>query len=157
VGRRVRSILLDGVGGGLSSRAEALLFAADRAQHVDSVVKPVLCAGGVGLCDRYVDSSLAYQGAGRALPLEEGRRLSRWATEGRGPDLPVRLDLAPAVGLAGAGARSAADRLEQESLDFHNRVRHAFRALAEERPQRYLVVDGTYPPDRIAELIRGRV
>jgi dTMP kinase len=157
IGTRVRSILLDGVGEELSSRAEALLFAADRAQHVDTVIKPALDAGVVVLCDRYVDSSLAYQGAGRALPLEDVRRISRWATEGLKPDLTVLLDIDPAVGLARAGKRSAADRLEQESLDFHNRVRQAFRAFAEERPQRYLVVDATYPVDKIAEIVRNHV
>jgi dTMP kinase len=157
VGRQVRAILLDGPPGGLSDRAEALLFAADRAEHVERVVKPALCAGGVVLSDRYVDSSLAYQGAGRSLPLAELRRLSRWATEGLVPDLTVLLDLDPGIGLFRAGRRSAADRLEQESLDFHGRVRQAFLAFAEERPQRYLVVDATYPPDRIAEIIRDRV
>ena len=157
IGQRVRSILLDGPAGGLSSRAEALLFAADRAQHVDTVIRPALDAGVVVLSDRYVDSSLAYQGAGRALPLEDVKRLSRWATEGLMPDLTVLLDMDPAAGLARAGARSAADRLEQESLDFHNRVRQAFRVFAEEKPQRYLVVDATYPLDKIAEIIRREV
>lgn len=157
IGRRVRSMVLDGPVDSLSARAEALLFAADRAQHVDTVIRPALDSGVVVLCDRYVDSSLAYQGAGRALPLEEVRRLSRWATEGLVPDLTVLLDLEPAVGLARAGKRSAADRLEQESLDFHNRVRRAFLVLADEKPQRYLVIDATYPLDKIAEIIRTEV
>ncbi len=157
IGQRVRSILLGGPAESLSARAEALLFAADRAQHVDTVIRPALDAGVVVISDRYVDSSLAYQGAGRALPLDEIRRLSRWATEGLVPDLTVLLDMDPAAGLARAGKRSAADRMEQESLDFHNRVRQAFRVFAEEKPQRYLVVDATYPPDKVAEIIRDQV
>jgi dTMP kinase len=157
IGQRVRSILLEGPAGGLSSKAEALLFAADRAQHVDTVIRPALDAGVVVLSDRYVDSSLAYQGAGRALPLEDVTRLSRWATEGLMPDLTVLLDMDAAAGLIRAGKRSQADRLEQEAIDFHNRVRQAFRVFAEEKPQRYLVVDGTYPPDKIAEIIQREV
>jgi len=157
VGRRVRSILLDGPAGALTPRAEALLFAADRAHHVDTVIRPALDIGGVVLSDRYVDSSLAYQGAGRALPLEEVRRLSRWATDGLEPDLTVLLDIDPAVGLARARDRSTADRLEQESMDFHERVRQAFRAFAEERPDRYLVLDASLPADELARTVREEV
>jgi dTMP kinase len=157
IGRRVRSILLEGPAAALSPRAEALLFAADRAQHVDTVLGPALDAGTVVLSDRYVDSSLAYQGAGRALSMDEVKRLSRWATGGLVPDLTILLDLDPVVGLRRAGKRSPADRMEQESLEFHGRVRRAFLAFAESKPQRYVVVDATYPTDQIAQIIRDEV
>jgi dTMP kinase len=157
IGRRVRSILLDEPSDGLSPRAEALLFAADRAQHVDTVLRPALDAGSVVLSDRYVDSSLAYQGAGRSLSMDEVRRLSRWATGGLVPDLTILLDLDPVVGLRRAGKRGPADRLEQESMEFHARVRQAFLAFAEDKPQRYVVIDATYPPDQIAQIIRDEV
>lgn len=157
IGGRVRSILLDEPSDGLSARAEALLFAADRAQHVDTVLRPALDAGTVVLSDRYVDSSLAYQGAGRSLPLDEVRRLSRWATGGLVPDLTILLDLDPVVGLRRAGKRAAADRLEQESLEFHARVRQAFLAFADAKPHRYLVIDATYPAEQIAQIIRDEV
>jgi dTMP kinase len=156
LGRRVRSILLDEPITGLSPRAEALLFAADRAQHVDTVLRPALDEGTVVISDRYVDSSLAYQGAGRKLSLEEVRRLSRWATDGLVPDLTVLLDVDPVIGLRRA-TKSRADRLERESLEFHVRVRLAFLALAETKPHRYLVIDATYPADQIAQIIRDEV
>ncbi|MCV2491747.1 dTMP kinase [Geodermatophilus sp. YIM 151500] len=156
-GAGIRSIVLDRGHGGLSPRTEALLYAADRAQHVHDVLRPALDAGEVVITDRFVDSSLAYQGAGRAMPLEEVRTLSRWATEGLRPDLTVLLDLPPEVGLARARGRAAADRMESESLDFHQRVRRTFRALAETDPDRYLVVDARQTPDEIAAEIRRRV
>lgn len=157
VGTRVRRILLDPDGMDLTPRAEALLFAADRAHHVDTVIRPALEAGEVVLSDRYVDSSLAYQGAGRALPVDEVRRLSRWATGGLEPDLTVLLDVDPEIGLRRAQGRSATDRLEAESVEFHERVRTAFRMLAEGSPDRYVVVDATGDPDQIAEEVRGAV
>ena len=122
VGPRIRALLLDPATGALSPRAEALLYAADRAQHVATVVRPALERGAVVITDRYVDSSLAYQGAGRDLRAGRGARLSRWATGGLRPDLTVLLDLDPAVGLA-ARRPATPDRLEAESLAFHERVR----------------------------------
>src|SRR5207253_2640213 len=154
-GRRLRTILLDSPDGSLTPRAEALLFAADRAQHVEAVIRPALDRGDVVITDRYVDSSLAYQGAGRALSVDDVRRLSRWATNGLVPDLTVLLDVEPELGLQRAGDRSATaaegpatrpDRLERESMEFHRRVRQAFRALADASPDRYLVVDGSRHP-----------
>ena len=109
------------------------------------------------ITDRFVDSSLAYQGAGRTIPLDDVRMLSRWATEGLQPDLTILLDLPPEVGLARARGRAVADRLESESLDFHERVRRTFRALAEADPDRYLVLDAQQSPDQIAAAIRVRV
>lgn len=154
-GQRVRSILLDSADGSLTPRAEALLFAADRAHHVDTVIRPALDRGDVVLTDRYVDSSLAYQGAGRALSVEDIRRLSRWATSGLRPDLTVLLDVDPDVGLQRAHAEGGgADRLERESPDFHHRVRRAFRALADAAPDRYLVIDASRPPETVAAIVR---
>lgn len=157
LGRKVRGLLLDSPSGALSPRAEALLFAADRAHHVDTVIRPALERGDVVLTDRYVDSSLAYQGGGRHLPAEEMRRLSTWATGELRPDLTVLLDIDPAVGLQRAGRAGAADRLERESLDFHRRVRAAFRSLAEANPGRYLVIDAEADSADVAATIRGAV
>jgi dTMP kinase len=156
-GAGIRAIVLDRAHTGIASRSEALLYAADRAQHVHDVLRPALDAGEVVITDRFVDSSLAYQGAGRTIPLDDVRMLSRWATEGLQPDLTVLLDLPPDVGLARARGRAVADRLESESLDFHQRVRQTFRTLAEADPDRYLVVDAQQTPDEIAAVIRVRV
>jgi dTMP kinase len=156
-GAAIRSIVLDRAHTGIAPRSEALLYAADRAQHVHDVLRPALDAGEVVISDRYVDSSLAYQGAGRTIPLEEVRMLSRWATEGLRPDLTILLDLPPEVGLARARGRAAADRLESESLDFHERVRETFRALSEAEADRYLVLDAQRHPDELAADIRVRV
>ncbi|MCU1619211.1 MAG: tmk [Modestobacter sp.] len=156
-GGRIRSIVLDPASAGLSPRSEALLYAADRAQHVHDVLRPALDAGEVVITDRFVDSSLAYQGAGRAIPMDDVRSISRWATQGLQPDLTVLLDLPPEVGLARARGRAAADRLESESLDFHQRVRRTFTALAEAEPDRYLVLDARRSPDELAAEIRARV
>src|SRR5215211_2690009 len=157
LGAKIRAIVLDPASAGLSPRSEALLYAADRAQHVHDVLRPALDAGEVVITDRFVDSSLAYQGAGRTIPLDDVRMLSRWATEGVKPDLTVLLDLPPEVGLARARGRAVVDRLESESLDFHQRVRRTFLALAEADPDRYLVVDARRSPEEIAAAIRVRV
>jgi dTMP kinase len=156
VGRRIRELVLHHEEP-LTPRAEALLFAADRAHHVDTVIRPALQAGEVVLTDRYVDSSLAYQGVGRGLTIDEVERVSRWATGGLGPDLTVLLDLPAGDGLARAGGRGDADKLESESLEFHEQVRSAFRTLAEAQPRRYLVVDAALPADQIAALVLARV
>src|SRR3954451_3127045 len=156
-GAGIRSIVLDRAHTGISARSEALLYAADRAQHVHDVLRPALDAGEVVITDRFVDSSLAYQGAGRTIPMDDVRMLSRWATEGLQPDLTVLLDLPPEEGLARARGRAVADRLESEAIDFHHRVRQTFRALAEADPDRYLVVDARRSPDDIAAVIRVRV
>ncbi len=156
-GAEIRAILLDRSHAAISARAEVLLYAADRAQHVHDVLRPALDAGEVVLTDRFVDSSLAYQGAGRTIPLDEVRMLSRWATDGLRPDLTLLLDLSPETGLARARGRSVADRMESESLAFHRRVRQTFRALAESAPDRYLVLDATRDVDELAATIRVRV
>ncbi|HEX7746334.1 MAG TPA: dTMP kinase [Micromonosporaceae bacterium] len=159
VGQRIRQMVLSGATGtGPSPRAEALLYAADRAHHVATVVRPALARGAVVVSDRYVDSSLAYQGAGRTLPVDEVSWLSSWATGGLKPDLVVLLDIDPATGLGRAAGRGdRADRLEGESLDFHERVRYAFLDLAATDPKRYLVLDASRPAGEIAEAVRARV
>jgi dTMP kinase len=164
VGRRLRSVLLDhpeAIEGGdgtapahLSPRAEALLFAADRAEHVATVVRPALELGHVVITDRYLDSSVAYQGAGRDLAGLEVARLSRWATDGLQPHLTVLLDVPAEAGLARV---DAPDRLESEPRDFHERVRERFLELARRGGSRYLVVDGTRPPDEITRIIKARL
>jgi dTMP kinase len=156
VGTRIRQLLLHDADP-ITPRAEALLFAADRAHHVDTVIRPALEAGNVVLTDRYVDSSLAYQGVGRKLAVDDVKRVSRWATDDLRPDLTVLLDLPATDGLARAGGRSDADKLEAESVEFHERVREAFRALAEAEPRRYCVVDATRPPEQIAAQVHARV
>jgi dTMP kinase len=155
VGMRLRAVLLDTAHAGLDPRAEALMYAADRAEHVASVIKPALERGTIVVTDRFVDSSLAYQGAGRCLPLGEVTRINRWATDGLTPDLTILLDLPPAAGL-NRRARSA-DRLEAEPAEFHNRVRAGFRQLADAEPGRYLVLDATQPPEVISREIQDRV
>jgi dTMP kinase len=155
VGMRLRAVLLDTAHAGLSARAETLLYAADRAEHVASVINPALDRGAVVVTDRYVDSSLAYQGAGRKLPAAEVARVNQWATGGLAPDLTVLLDLPPAYGL-GRRARSA-DRLEAEPLDFHERVRSGFLGLARAEPQRYLVLDASRPAAELSREIQERI
>jgi len=160
VGERIRRLVLDRVAGqeALAPRAEALLYAADRAQHVATVVRPALARGAVVISDRYVDSSLAYQGAGRTLPVDEISWLSSWATGGLKPDLVVLLDVEPRVGLRRVAARGGeADLLESESIDFHERVRYAFLDLASADPGRYLVLDASRPVDEIAASVAARV
>jgi dTMP kinase len=148
-------VLLDPLTGGISSRAEAMLYAADRAQHVAQVILPALERGAVVVTDRYVDSSLAYQGAGRELELSEVARLCRWATGGLRPDLTLLLDVDPAVGLARIAG--APDRIESESLTFHQRVRQGFLDLAAAEPDRYLVVSASDPAAAVHEKVRARV
>ena len=155
VGMRLRAVLLDTAHTGLSARAETLLYAADRAEHVSAVIRPALERGAVVVTDRYVDSSLAYQGAGRSLPAAEVAGLNDWATGGLVPDLTVLLDMPPAGGL-GRRTRSA-DRLEAEPLDFHERVRAGFLGLARAQPERYLVLDASQPADEVSRQIQDRV
>lgn len=159
VGERIRALVLEDSGADAPSpRAEALLYAADRAHHVATVVRPALIRGAVVISDRYVDSSLAYQGAGRTLPVEEVSWLSSWATGGLKPDLVVLLDVDPRTGLSRVAARNqGADRLEAESVAFHERVRYAFLDLAANDPKRYLVLDAARPVEEIAGLVGRRV
>jgi len=157
LGVEVREIVMHRRGY-VAPRAEALLYAADRAHNVATVVRPALERGDVVIQDRYLDSSVAYQGAGRVLSTTEVRELSLWATEGLLPDLTVLLDLDPTVGRERLDAsRTRYDRLEAEKLDFHTRVRDAYLALAAAEPERFLVLDGTLPVDELQQRIRDRV
>jgi dTMP kinase len=155
IGMRLRALLLDTAHTGMSSQAEALLYAADRAEHVAKVIDPALMRGAVVITDRYIDSSLAYQGAGRGIPTADIARLNSWATDGRLPDLTILLDMDPVAGFS-RHARSA-DRMEAEPAEFHRRVRHGFLTLARADPERYLVLDASAPPNVVTELIKDRI
>ncbi|MDN3026321.1 dTMP kinase [Streptomyces sp. S.PB5] len=155
VGKRLRSILLDVSSAGLSHRAEALLYAADRAEHVDTVVRPALERGAVVISDRYIDSSVAYQGAGRDLSPTEIARINRWATNGLVPNLTVLLDVSPEI--ARERFTEAPDRLESEPAEFHARVRSGFLTLAAADPGRYLVVDAGQEPEAVTTVVRHRL
>jgi dTMP kinase len=154
VGEKLRGIVLDPATGSMSDRAEALIYAADKAEHVERVVVPALARGGVVISDRYVDSTLAYQGAGRNIPERELERVARWATGDLRPNLTVLLDLPPQTGLTRFEER---DRIEAESLDFHERVRQAFLRLASAYTEHYLIIDARRPVDEIAAIVRARV
>jgi dTMP kinase len=155
IGKRLRSILLDVSSAGLSNRAEALLYAADRAEHVGSVVRPALERGAIVISDRYIDSSVAYQGAGRDLSPTEIARINRWATDGLVPHLTVLLDVSPET--ARERFTEAPDRLESEPAEFHQRVRAGFLTLAAADPGRYLVVDAAQEPEAVATVVRHRL
>ncbi|MFV0432377.1 MAG: dTMP kinase [Leucobacter sp.] len=160
LGAEIRSLLLHGGDeiGEVDARAEALLYAADRAQHIAKVVRPALERGAVVVQDRYIDSSLAYQGAGRVLSTAEVRSISEWAVNGLWPDLTVLLDLDPADAAERMRERGdAPDRLEAEAADFHAAVRHGFLALAEAEAERFLVLDATLPIDEICTAVIARV
>jgi dTMP kinase len=154
VGKELRRIVLDPATGDLSDRTEALLYAADKAEHVDHVVLPALARGEVVITDRYVDSTLAYQGAGRTLDVAEVEAVARWATGDLRPHLTVVLDLAPEAGL---GRFDERDRIEGQSLEFHQRVRQGFLDLAAADPDHYVVLDARAPIDDIAAAIRERI
>jgi dTMP kinase len=155
IGMRLRALLLDTAHAGMSPHAEALMYAADRAQHVASVIAPALDRGAIVITDRYVDSSLAYQGAGRNLPVEDIASFNWWATGGRIPDLTILLDMDPIAGLQ-RRTRSA-DRLEAEPAEFHQRVRAGFLALAHAEPSRYLVLDADQPQEEVTREIQDRI
>ena len=157
VGDEIREIVLHRRGH-IVPRAEALLYAADRAHHVATVVRPALARGDIVLQDRYLDSSVAYQGVGRELEADEIRKLSLWAAEGLLPDITVLLDLDVSIGRDRLDeSRTRYDRLESEAAEFHSRVRDAYLALAAAEPERFLVLDATLPVDELAALIRTRV
>jgi dTMP kinase len=157
IGERIRDVVLSLDHEAMDDRAEALLYAAARAQHVEEVIRPALAKGSVVLCDRFVDSSLVYQGAARGLGEEEVAELNRWATGGLRPDLVVLLDLDPTAGLERAAGSGPADRLEAAGLDFHVLVRDAYRRLAEAEPDRFLVLDARRAPAEVHREIRVRV
>ncbi len=143
----IRAILLDPAFAGLDDRAEALLFAAARGDHAQRVIRPALRRGDVVVCDRFMDSSMAYQGIARGLGADVVANLSLWATDGLIPDLTVVMDIDPQVGL---GRVSSPDRLESEPLEWHRRVREGFVEIARRDPRRYLVLDAGRPPEDLA-------
>lgn len=156
LGDSVRNVLLHG--GHVYERAEALLYAADRAQNIAEIVRPALERGAAVVQDRYIDSSLAYQGAGRPLPQEEVRHINEWATGGLWPELTVLLDMNPEVAIARReAAGEQADRLEREAAEFHLRVRAEYLELASAEPRRFLVLDATQPVAELHEQITARV
>ena len=157
LGNELREIVLHSRGH-IAPRAEALLYAADRAHHIATVVRPALERDAVVIQDRYLDSSVAYQGAGRVLDPDEVRHVSMWATEGLVPDVTVVLDLDPAIGRDRLDAANKQfDRLEAEALEFHTRVRDAYLTMAADEPERFLVVDATLDRDVIRDVIIARL
>lgn len=154
VGAQLRRIVLSPETGELADKTEFLLYLADKSEHVETLVLPALERGEVVITDRYVDSTLAYQGAGRELDAGELERVARWATGDLRPHLTVVLDLEPSAGLARFEGR---DRIEGESLEFHQRVRQSFLELAGRDPEHYLVLDARGPIDELAEKILKKV
>jgi dTMP kinase len=154
LGKDLRTILLGHETGAISPRAEALLYAADRAHHVYAVIRPALDRGDVVITDRYFDSSAAYQGAGRVLIPGEVARISRWATESLYPTLTILIDVPAEIGL---GRLQSLDRLEAEPKEFHERVRQEFLQIAMMDPERYFVIDGTQSVEEIHAQIIERV
>jgi dTMP kinase len=156
LGRRVRELLSD-ASLELDARSELFLFVAQRAQHAAEVIRPALERGEVVICDRFGDSSVAYQGYGRGLDPDDVRLANRIATQGLVPDLTVLLDVPVDMGLGRKAGESAPDRIGQEGAEFHERVRQGYLAMAAEEPERFLIVDGTLPPDEITRTIWRRL
>ncbi len=154
VGKEMRRIVLSPETGALAHKTEVLLYAADKAEHIETLVQPALDRGEVVITDRYVDSTLAYQGAGRALDVDEVEEVARWATGDLRPHLTVVLDVEPETGL---GRFEGRDRIEGESLEFHQRVRQSFLDLAVRDPEHYAVLDARSPIEEIAAIIAERV
>lgn len=150
LGQRIRALLLDDPEAHVAPMAELLLYAADRAQHVDQVIRPALASGKIVLCDRHADSLVAYQAYGRGVERRVVEGLNDLATKGLVPDRTIVLDLDPAIGLSRAAARGAADRLEAESLAFHQRVREGFLAISRAYSERVRVIEAGRPPEAVA-------
>lgn len=153
LGWHLRKILLDLSSTEVALKTEALLFAADRAEHLARVIAPALSRGEVVISDRYVDSLIAYEIGGRQLQNEEVRRVATWATDGLLPDLTVLLDVSPSIGLS---RRGELDRMESQPLEFHERVRATYLGLAEADPDRYLVIDAEQNSEAISVTIQRR-
>lgn len=145
---QIRELLLDS-SSTISERAELLLFEAARAQHVEKVIKPALAEGAVVICDRFVDSTLAYQGYGRGIELDLVETLNEIATQGLKPQLTLLLDLPPEKGLERNHTR---DRFSKEGIRFHNAVREGYRAIASREPQRFVIIDATQPIESVLQV-----
>lgn len=157
IGGQIRAVLLAPENAALAPMTEALLLAADRAQHVAETLAPALAAGKIVLCDRFADSFFAYQGYGRGLPLESLRALNEAATGGLWPDITLLLELPPAEGLQRAAARGAADRMERERLEFHQRLAAGYAALAQAEPQRIRRIDAGPDAAAVQAAIRAEL
>ena len=160
IGERIRTLVLDHGQGHVDPRTEALLMAASRAAHVQQKIRPALESGAVVLCDRYVDSSLAYQGAGRGLGVEAVEQVNDWATDGLAPDVTVVLDLIPELSRQRRSTRdggSGGDRIESAEDSFHTILRQAFLDRAAQAPDRYVVLDASASVEQIQQRIRERV
>ncbi|WP_122645388.1 dTMP kinase [Enterococcus mediterraneensis] len=153
ISEKIRKIILDPANGEMDERTEALLYAAARRQHLVEVILPALEQGKIVICDRFVDSSLAYQGAGRRIGIPEIEKINNFAIEGTKPDFTLYLDVDSDTGLQriARSRHGKADRLETESLEFHQRVRHAYLKLAEEDPVRIHKVDGRMSLQEVVE------
>lgn len=154
LGRKLRSILLESTDEMIAARTELLLYAADRAQHVEGLLKPKLQAGALILCDRYVDSTIAYQGYGRGLDRQLIDQLNQIATSGLESDLTLWLNVDAASGLDRAQRRGSADRMEKADLDFHRRVQQGFTDLAAAHPQRIVQIDGSRSIQEVSAAVR---
>lgn len=157
IGGQIRAVLLDPENAALTPLAEALLLAADRAQHIAETVRPALNAGSIVLCDRYIDSHIAYQGYGRGLPVRWLKELNEQATEGLWPDLTLLLDLPVAEGLKRAARRGQADRMEQQQLAFHQRLAAGYLQIQRENPARVVIIDAGGREDEVQAAIRTQV
>lgn len=153
LGSHLRQILLDLESAEIALKTEALLFAADRAEHMATMIHPALSRGEVVISDRYIDSFIAYEMGGRQLASEDILPISRWATDSLTPDLTILLDIAPQRGLS---RRGELDRMESQSIDFHERVRATFLELASKATDRYLIVDAEQTSEAISTLIKAR-
>lgn len=164
IGKKIRSILLDPDSTGLSSKAELLLYAADRAHHIESVILPALRSGMYVVCDRFMDCTTAFQGYGRGIDLSLIERIHDLVLSGLKPDITFLLDIDPESGLKRAlsdiksGERSEKEsRFEQEALEFHKKVREGYLALAEKEPERFVIVDASMNADEIKKTIKNKV
>jgi len=150
LGQEIRTLLLHSSGSSLSKRAELLLFLADRAQHVDELITPALNSGKIVLCDRFNDSTLAYQGGARGFPEEKVKGLCDFACGSLTPDLTIYLDLDPEIGFARAQkAGLQKDRIESEALTFHQEIRKAYLAIGKKEPKRFMILDASLSPEEV--------
>lgn len=157
ISEKIRGVLLDNSNAAMTDTTEALLYAAARCQHVAEVIRPAVAAGQVVLCDRFVDSSVAYQGGGRCLGVETVEAINRFALDGMKPDITVYLDIDRATAQRRRAAASELDRMEAETDAFRRRTEEAYRALIAREPERFIVVDATPAPEKIAQLVAERV
>lgn len=157
LGTELRAIVQEGRTGKISERAELLLFAADRAEHVDQIIKPALASRTIVLCDRYFYSTMAFQGYGRGLSMELVQHVNEAAVGGCLPDVVLLLDIDPAAGIARnkkAGESPLADTFEQENLDFHRRIREGFLSIADQSPTPFVIIDASRKPEEVFEETR---